>query len=191
MSANQIKSLYIPYIPSYNTAEDVRGVFQHLQIGCVDRVDFFENPKASDRILSAFVHLSDWYLNPLTDDIYKTIGQKDGKWNIDIFDMETGRYSGFWTLKKMTTPKVPDSIYNIHQLAQRMETMQTEIDELRSIVEERNNQTSIKIEEDDTRGPRLELSDLLSEDEEWSARYQEDRALNMERSNIGSASNYL
>ena len=33
MSATQIKSLYIPYIPSYNTAEDVRGVFQHLQIG--------------------------------------------------------------------------------------------------------------------------------------------------------------
>jgi hypothetical protein len=168
MSINECTSLYIPYITTRNP-QHVVNVFHQDGIGLVERVDFFENPKAtSGWAHSAFVHLHHWYLNEYTDRIYEAINKKDGKWNHTIYDPTiydpTGKARGYWTLRKMTTPKLPDTIYNIHQLAQRMEEMQCEIHELRALVEGRNNQT-ITIEDRPNDEP-LKLSDLISDGEE-------------------------
>lgn len=164
MSINGCTSLYIPYIATTFCTHDVAELFHKAGVGLVERVDFFENPKVTNGWAhSAFVHLRSWYFSEFTERVYAAINEKNGKWNLPIYD-DSGKYMGFWLLRKMTTPKIPNTIYNIHQLAQHMEEMQREIDELRALVEGRNNQT-ITIEDRANDEP-LKLSDLISDEED-------------------------
>ena len=164
MSINECTSLYIPYIATTFSSQDVAELFHKAGVGLVERVDFFENPKVTNGWAhSAFVHLRSWYFSEFTERVYAAINEKNGKWNLPVYDA-SGKYMGYWLLRKMTTPKIPDTIYNIHQLAQHMEEMQREIDELRALVDGRNNQT-ITIEDRPNDEP-LKLSDLISDEEE-------------------------
>lgn len=164
MSINECTSLYIPYIATTFAPQDVAELFHKAGLGLVERVDFFENPNVTNGWAhSAFVHLRSWYFSEFTERVYAAINEKNGKWNLPVYDA-SGKYMGYWLLRKMTTPKIPDTIYNIHQLAQHMEEMQREIDELRALVEGRDNQT-ITIEDRPNDEP-LKLSDLISDEEE-------------------------
>jgi hypothetical protein len=164
MSINECTSLYIPYIATTFAPQDVAELFHKAGLGIVERVDFFENPKVTNGWAhSAFVHLRSWYFSEFTERVYAAINEKNGKWNLPVYDT-SGKYMGYWLLRKMTTPKIPDTIYNIHQLAQHMDEMQREIDELRALVEGRNNQT-ITIEDRPNDEP-LKLSDLISDEED-------------------------
>lgn len=55
-------SLYIPSVTTLTTEEQIRHVFQVLNIGVVSRVDFVEKDKDSSKFM-AFVHFEYWFIN--------------------------------------------------------------------------------------------------------------------------------
>lgn len=153
-SSTEIKSLYIPYIRTERDAEFVTEIFASHGIGIVERVDFFENTQVENGwAKSAFVHLSRWFYNDFTNDIYNSISaQSGGGWKFQIYN-PYGEPIEFWNLRQMTSPKIPDTQLNIHQLAAKMADMQREIDELNEIISSRND-------EDCDRGLPLCMTDL-------------------------------
>lgn len=55
-------SLYIPSVTTLTTEEQIRHVFQVLNIGIVSRVDFVEKDKDTSKFM-AFVHFEYWFIN--------------------------------------------------------------------------------------------------------------------------------
>ena len=153
-SSTEIKSLYIPYIRTERDADFVTEIFESHGIGIVERVDFFENTQVENGwAKSAFVHLSRWFYNDFTNDIYNSISaQGGGGWKFQVYN-PYGEPIEFWNLRQMTSPKIPDTQLNIHQLAAKMADMQSEIDELNEIISSHDD-------EDCDRGPPWCMADL-------------------------------
>ncbi len=151
-SSTEIVSLYIPYVRTERDAEFITEIFETHGLGIVERVDFFENTQVENGwAKSAFVHLSRWFYNDFTKTVYNSI-DLDGGWKFQVYNAY-GEPIEFWNLRQMTSPKIPDTQLNIHQLAAKMTDMQSEIDELNEIISSRND-------EDCDRGLPLCMADL-------------------------------
>ena len=117
-------SIYIPYIQNRFDSDFIVKIFEEYGIGKVSRVDFFSNGKWNWS-RSAFVHLEEWYYNSFTDVLYPALESGDyWKLNVAVYGPD------FWILKKMLSRKVPDTNLNIHQLAAKMEKLQSDFEEL-------------------------------------------------------------
>jgi hypothetical protein len=123
-STTDFMSFYIPYVPKHWNEESLRKVFSDLQIGFVDRVDFFDTGKWT-HALSAFVHLNYWACSQRADKIYNRLDSV-GSCKL-VFD--TGDY---FILRKMTCEKIPATHLNVHQLASKMADMEQEVHFLRA-----------------------------------------------------------
>jgi len=130
--SSEFKSLYIPYIPNGWTEERVRDLFIERKIGYVERVDFVDagNWKWAK---SAYVHLAYWEYNLYTDSLYWALESGSGQWRLNMHGMGEG--DRFLILRKMTTPKLPSTHLNIHQMAAKIADMEAEIAELRNALE--------------------------------------------------------
>lgn len=131
-STTDFMSIYIPYVPNHMDEESIRQLFSDLQIGLVDRVDFFDTGNWSHDgtrtwALSAFVHLKYWSCSQYADLVYDAI-ETTGQWKLYIHN-QPGKY---FVLRKMTCEKIPATHLNVHQLAAKMSEMEQELQLLRN-----------------------------------------------------------
>lgn len=131
--ATEIMSFYIPYIPNKYSEEDIKHLFRYSNVGVVERVDFIPPPPQEAGgwtwARPAFVHLKEWYYNNYTHYIYKELTDRNsGKVRLYLDE------KGYFTLKKMTTPKIPTTELNIHQLADKLDKVEKELVQLNIVL---------------------------------------------------------
>ena len=119
-------SFYIPYVPKHWNEESIRQLFSDLEIGLVDRVDFFDTGKWT-WALSAFVHLKQWGYSEYANRVYCQL-EGGNEWQLHI----PNQPSKYFVLKKMTCEKIPTTHLNVHQLASKMSDVEQEIQSLRA-----------------------------------------------------------
>jgi len=124
-STVDLMSLYIPYVPKNWNTDSMARLFMDMQIGVVERVDFFDAGNWQ-WALGAFVHLKCWSYSDYADQVYEGI-QTTGQWHLYI----PGQQGKYFVLKRMTCPKIPATHLNVHQLAAKMTDMEQELQSLR------------------------------------------------------------
>lgn len=104
-------SIYIPLINVDFGEEKIQKIFEELQIGVVNRVDFVAI-EGNPRMKKAFVHLSKYYDTQLSLEI-KLKFDEDLAFRL-YPDMDSRVY---WILLKNKCP-IPETTLNVHQLAE-------------------------------------------------------------------------
>jgi hypothetical protein len=127
---SEIMSIYVANVFEYSKEEII--VFFERSIGRVRRVDFFENEDMPH--LSAMVHLHVWYESEFAYQVYYDIlGPRESH----LFYLDDTKYL---ILRRMTCPPVPDTVLNIHQIAQEQKEHSLILEELREIISSQNLQ---------------------------------------------------
>ena len=125
-------SMYVPFVPQGLSEGAICQLFVESGIGFVDRVDFFcndSNGLCPNNHLSAFIHLAQWEYNDLTDQLFDAL-ENGGQWRLNF--LELGK---FIILRKMTGEKIPATHLNIHQIADKIATLEDMVQQLRDTVD--------------------------------------------------------
>ena len=125
---NQVISFYIPRVSVSYTAENIKHIFRVSGIGEVKRVDFTSivsrenmasNSNTSNEYLSVFLHIAYMY----DTDIAKVVMKYITTGTAYKFWVKPGL---FWLILKNTNP-VPDTIQNIHQIAENARLLEERV----------------------------------------------------------------
>lgn len=112
----------------------IKGVFERMGLGSVDRVDFVplaDSSKNKDKFHMAFVHMREWYRNPQTTLIHDAInGDSNGQYKLMIPPFDR-RHAAFWVLMKCRNP-VPkaETDLSLNQLFEQNRILAARVDDI-------------------------------------------------------------
>jgi hypothetical protein len=116
-------SFCIPRMSIKVTEQDIVNAFAFFNIGDVERVDF-NLIHGSPGYQSVFVHMADFYYNPVSEEVRKKVFEEEQPYRVypDLSDPNV-----YWILLKNKNP-VTETKMNIHQIADMMQKQQKQIE---------------------------------------------------------------
>ena len=121
---NDKLSVYIPHVNNHHNDRTVYEVFNEMDIGEVNRVDFIPHKQCIG--YEIFVHFMPYY-TPIMDQIIQKHSVND-VYRINLRNNEQ------WTICRNNNP-VPDTKMNIHQIARHSKELENKLGELRKALE--------------------------------------------------------
>jgi hypothetical protein len=178
-------SIYIPFVDSRFTENDVINTFEYYNICNVSRVDFVEIPEKTN-VCHAFIHVNNWYNSNNASIAFWDITNK-GSYKFYYSLLSQSNSNSFWLLLPNKNP-IPKTKLNIHQLAVMISEMEKKISEQQSEMDDMRKRiadlelTSIyvadKVKSVPTRTHTFFKSDGDSDSENGIADEQDDDMLN-------------
>ena len=124
---------YIPFVMNHHDRRSMTEIFNELELGQIDRVDFNLNKKFPDTAYSVFVHFFPYQNQRMVDIVYEHAENRPVRFDIPkIRGYRFGRPE-HWMLMRAHNP-VEDTCKNIHQINDNVSNLENTIERMQQTI---------------------------------------------------------
>lgn len=124
---------YIPFVMNHHDRRSMTEIFNELELGQIDRVDFNLNKKFPDTAYSVFVHFFPYQNQRMIDIVYEHAENRPVRFDIPkIRGYRFGRPE-HWMLMRAHNP-VEDTCKNIHQINDNVSNLENTIERMQQTI---------------------------------------------------------
>ena len=124
---------YIPFVMNYHDKRSVTEVFNDLELGQVDRVDFNLHKKFPDTAFSIFVHFFPYQTQMMIEMVHEHAENRSVRFDIHRIRGQRFGRPEHWMMMRAFNP-VDDTCKNIHQINDNVSVLEKTIERMEQTI---------------------------------------------------------
>lgn len=124
---------YIPFVMNHHDRRSMTEIFNELELGQIDRVDFNLNKKFPDTAYSVFVHFFPYQNQRMIDIVYEHAENRPVRFDIPKIRGYRFGKPEHWMLMRAHNP-VEDTCKNIHQINDNVSNLENTIERMQQTI---------------------------------------------------------